>query len=64
MPSGGDGYYYFSAYLLGNEGEASDFDIQMNGDVLCTVHLEQHQQTDDFLQSACSVSLISFNNIN
>ena len=54
--SGGDGFYYFSTSLLGNEGEASRFEIQINGDVLCTVDLEQQQQSDDYLQSSCSAA--------
>ena len=56
MPPGGDGYYYFSTYLLGNVAEFSLFDIQINGNVLCSVRLDQQQTSGDALQSACSAA--------
>ena len=54
MPPGGDGFYYFSTFLLGWDDELSLFDIQINGDVLCTVRLEQVNTSVDLLQSTCS----------
>ena len=56
MPSGGDGYYYFSTYLLGANSEYNLFNIQMNGEVLCSVNLDQQQSTGDDLQSSCSAA--------
>ena len=56
VPPGGDGYYFFSTYLLGQRSEYSLFDIQINGDVLCTVRLEQHEISGDDLQSGCSAA--------
>ena len=56
VPPGGDGYYYFSTYLLGFYSEFGVFDLQINEDVLCSVRLEQHQAFNDFLQSACSAA--------
>ena len=37
MPPGGDGYYYFSAYMRTVRDEISDFNVEINGDVICTV---------------------------
>ena len=55
VPPGRDGFYYFSTFLLGWYDEVSLFDLQINGDVLCTVRLEQENTPLDLLQSACSV---------
>ena len=54
MPPGGDGFYYFSTYLTGIFAEFSIFDLQINGDVLCTVNLDQTESSADALQSACT----------
>ena len=54
MPPGGDGHYYFSTHLLGQDAKYSIFDIQINGDVLCTVNLDQEDTSSDALQAACS----------
>ena len=56
MPSGGDGFYYFSTYLLSQNTEYNLFDIQINGQVLCSVNLDQNQTSGDDLQSACSAA--------
>ena len=56
VPSGGDGFYYFSTYLTGEDAEYSSFSIQVNGDTLCTVRLEQQQTSGDALQSSCSAA--------
>ena len=36
MPPGGDGYYYFSVYLTVNALDYAYFDIQVNGETICT----------------------------
>ena len=59
VPPGGDGYYYFSVYLLGDYNEFGYFDIQINGEILCTVRLEQQETFIDFPQSACSAAIYS-----
>ena len=56
VPSGGDGYYFLSTYLLGVYSEYSNFDLQINGNILCTVRLEQHDTSGDWLQSGCSAA--------
>ena len=37
VPPGGDGYYYFSAFLTVDGGERVYFDVEVNGEVICTV---------------------------
>ena len=63
MPPGGDGFYYFSTYLLGLYAEYSFFDLIINGNVLCTVRLEQQETSGDFLQSACSAAIYAVQGI-
>ena len=55
VPPGGDGYYYFSTYLVVNHLEYGAFDIVINGERLCTAYTEQ-QVTYQFDpgQAACS----------
>ena len=36
MPPGGDGYFYFSVFLWVRPNKAAYFDIEMNGELLCT----------------------------
>ena len=36
MPSGEDGYYYFSVYLTTNSGELALFDLEISGQLLCS----------------------------
>ena len=40
VPPGGDGFYYFSTYLLVVGGEWGDFEIQINGEMLCSTLFE------------------------
>ena len=37
MPSGGDGFYYFSAYARVYGGEFAIFDIEINAERICSV---------------------------
>ena len=36
VPSGGDGFYYFSVYLRLNGAQSATFDILVNGGLICT----------------------------
>ena len=36
MPPGGDGFYYFSVFLLVCPDRAAHFDIEINEEQLCT----------------------------
>ena len=47
MPSGGEGFYYFSVYFRVKDFEFGFFDIQNNGEVLCTAHTDQEEVNDD-----------------
>ena len=55
VPPGGDGYYYFSIYLVVNHLEYGAFDIVINGERLCTAYTEQQVSSEgDPGQAACS----------
>ena len=41
MPPGGDGFYYFSAYFLVWYYESAIFDIQINGETICTAYADR-----------------------
>ena len=56
VPSGGEGFYLFSVYLLGTILEESLFDIQINGETMCTIIMEQLETSLDALQAACSAA--------
>ena len=57
VPSGGDGFYYFSVYFVVIFFKSAAFDIQINGEVLCTAFTEEHQQAQpDYGQAACSAA--------
>ena len=56
VPSGGDGYYYFSAYFLVFTAEFALFDIQINGQVLCTARGDETQATIEEAQAGCSAT--------
>ena len=59
VPPGGDGYYYFSTYLLGDAREIGNFDIEINGNVLCIVRVEQQVDIADYPQSSCSAAILA-----
>ena len=54
VPSGGDGYYYFSTFLLVYSDEYAYFDIQINGEVLCTAVTDETDTGGG--QSACGAA--------
>ena len=54
MPSGGEGYYYFSVYLLVRGGKNGFFDIEINESRLCTAYTEQLQAPNDEGYTGCS----------
>ena len=55
MPPGGDGFYYFSVFLNGNGGEDGLFDLEINGEQLCSIELDQ-QGSGDEGQASCSAA--------
>ena len=54
VPPGGDGYYSWTLYLIGANGENSEYNIEMNGERLCSVRMDQQQTSSDVEQSTCS----------
>ena len=47
VPPGGDGFYYFSVYLLVLQSHVTVFDIAINEQIICTAYAEQLSSTDD-----------------
>ena len=56
VPSGGDGLYYFSTYLLVDVGELASFNMVVNDDVtICTAQGDHSaSEVDDYPQAECS----------
>ena len=40
VPSGGDGFYYFSVYLTTISSEFANFDLEVNTEILCSAYAE------------------------
>ena len=58
MPSGGDGYYYFSAFLTVDGGKFGYFDVEVNGELVCTVDADvtESPTTDEEISSCSGVT--------
>ena len=56
VPPGGDGFYYFTVYLDSQASEDSIFDIEINGEQICSVELDQQASSDEG-QSSCSAAI-------
>ena len=56
VPPAGDGYYYFSTYLVVQPDEYGLFDIEINGDLLCTAWGEVEDTTGDPGTATCSAT--------
>ena len=55
MPPGGDGVYYFSTYLLVDDGESAYFDMTLNDDVICSTFPDHNSNgAGDFAPGSCS----------
>ena len=54
VPPGGDGFYYFSVYLLVQADEYGIFDIRFNGDIICEAYSEQDDTIDDEATTSCN----------
>ena len=54
VPPGGDGLYYFSVYLRVRQNEVGRFDIEFNGEVICTTYAENLNTTSDETTTSCS----------
>ena len=56
VPAGGDGFYYFSMYFYVVPDEFGRFEIQLNGEVLCTAEADRQDTPSDGGQAACSAA--------
>ena len=57
VPSGGDVYYYFSAYFVVWYYEYATFDIQINGETICTAEADRnHSDNNDPGPTSCSAA--------
>ena len=55
VPPGGDGVYYFSNYLLVDDGEHGLFDMRFNDDVICSTHPDHSNNGNgDYAPGSCS----------
>ena len=64
MPPGGDGYYYFSVYLVIRNDEVGFFDIVINGDLLCTAYNDLQDTPGDPGPATCSATTYATQGIN
>ena len=55
MPPGGEGFYYFSTYMRTLGGEFANFDIEINGELICSVTADiQGSSSTDREITSCS----------
>ena len=60
MAPGGDGFYYFAIYLTTNSMESASFDVEINGQRLCSAvgELTQISSGDEIMASCNGVAEI------
>ena len=55
VPSGGDEVYYFSTYLLGDDGEYARFDMRLKDDIICSTYPDHNNNgLIDLAPGSCS----------
>ena len=55
MPSGGDGFYYFSVYLTTHSDETAYFDVEVNEQRLCSAFGElAGMSAGDEIMTSCN----------
>ena len=54
VPPDGDGLYYFSTYVLSDDGEWGRFDMMLNEDIICTANSDHSNGGLDFASGSCS----------
>ena len=58
-PPGGDGFYYFSVYLTMTPARFGFFDIQVNGEIICTAYGDTDDSTFvDTDHASCSAAAL------
>ena len=54
-PPGGDGFYYFSTYVLVQAGELGRFDMTLNDDGICSSYSDHNNNgANDFAPGSCN----------
>ena len=56
MPPEGDGFYYFSTYLVVDDGESGIFDIQLNDEAICTAFADQTGSAVNDENTSCNAA--------
>ena len=55
MPPGGDGFYYFSVYFVVQYYDFTYFDLQINGETICTAYTDRADSDhSDYGHTSCS----------
>ena len=55
VPPGGDGFYYFSAYLRADGDKSAVFDIEVNGELVCSPYSDLTESSAlDTESTSCS----------
>ena len=54
VPPGGDGIYYFSTYLLAQQGELGRVDLMLNDDIMCSTLPDRNNGDLDYAPGSCS----------
>ena len=56
VPPGGDGYYSFTVFLTAYSGEVVYFDLELNGELSCTVYIDLTGSPDNQMASCSAVT--------
>ena len=59
MPSGGDGFYYFFVYLTADGSEFAYFEIEVNGQPVCTATSDIRDLSSNS-EEATSCSVVTY----
>ena len=55
VPAGGDGVYYFSTYVLVQDGELERFEMRLNDDGICSSYSDHNNNgAGDYPPGSCS----------
>ena len=57
VPPGGDGYYYFSTYLVVDDDETGLFNIELNGELICSAYGDQTDTVNNDENTSCNAAV-------